>query len=113
MHGIGIEANTFGLDGMNYRRVSEQLTGWCVVRRLRVVKSPSELVYVRRAAELADASRWSPGRCFRRRSPAHLRAGLRLLDQVMFEGGGDPPSVGPCARFRRASVARSRHHGVS
>jgi Xaa-Pro dipeptidase len=58
---IGIEMNTYGLTAANYERVRQALAGWCrledgsdVVRDLRLVKSPAELVYVRKAAALAD-----------------------------------------------------------
>ncbi|HET6520976.1 MAG TPA: aminopeptidase P family N-terminal domain-containing protein, partial [Geminicoccaceae bacterium] len=58
---VGIELNTYGLTGANHELVRRALDGWCeltdaslIVRRLRLVKSPAELAYVRRAAELAD-----------------------------------------------------------
>lgn len=60
---IGIEMATHGLTGGNYEKVREALDGWCrledatmLIRQLRVVKSPAELDYVRRAAEIADAA---------------------------------------------------------
>src|SRR5262249_16934647 len=60
---IGIELRTFGLTGDKYDRARRRLEGWCelvdathVVRTLRLVKSPAEIVYVQRAAELADQS---------------------------------------------------------
>lgn len=60
---VGIELDTYGLTASNYVRVQRVLDGWCgledashVVRRLRLVRSEAELAYVRRAAELADAS---------------------------------------------------------
>lgn len=58
---LGIELESFGLTGKNYQRVAEALDGFCtlvdashLVSRLRLVKSPAELAFVRRAAELAD-----------------------------------------------------------
>jgi Xaa-Pro dipeptidase len=60
---VGIELATYGLTPANYVKVLRALDGWCelidaslVIHALRWVKSPAELVYVRRAAELADAS---------------------------------------------------------
>ena len=60
---VGIELSTYGLTPANYERVRRALDGWCrledaslVVRRLRLVKSPTEIAYVRRAAALADDS---------------------------------------------------------
>jgi Xaa-Pro dipeptidase len=58
---VGIEMSTYGLTAANYELVRRELEGWCrlsdgsgIVRGLRLVKSPSEIAYVRRAAELAD-----------------------------------------------------------
>ena len=58
---LGIEHEAYGLTGNNLLRVQGALDGFCalddasrLVSRLRLVKSPSELAYVRRAAELAD-----------------------------------------------------------
>jgi Xaa-Pro dipeptidase len=97
---IGIELATFGLTGFNHERVRHQLDGWCelidasnLIRALRVVKSPAELAYVRRAAELADASMVAmldeikPG-AFEGRIAAAGAA-------VILDGGGDPPPSGP------------------
>lgn len=60
---IGIELDTYGLTGANYTKVAAAFEGFAtlvdasdLVRRLRIIKSPAELAYVRRAAELADAS---------------------------------------------------------
>jgi Xaa-Pro dipeptidase len=60
---IAIELNTHGLTGLNCRHVAEALSGWCkfedgshIVRSLRVCKSPAELLYVRRAADLCVSS---------------------------------------------------------
>ena len=60
---IGIELRTFGLTADKYDLVRRRLDGWCelvdashLVRNLRMVKSPAEIAYVRKAAELADRS---------------------------------------------------------
>ena len=60
---IAIELNTHGLTGWNLWRLQDQLQGWCslvsddnLIRRLRLVKSPAELAYVRKAAEILDLS---------------------------------------------------------
>ena len=57
---IAIELNTHGLTGWSLWRLQDQLQGWCslvsddnLIRRLRLVKSPAELVYVRKAAEIS------------------------------------------------------------
>jgi Xaa-Pro dipeptidase len=85
---------------MNYGRVHERLAGWCelvdasnLVRRLRVVKSPAELVYVRRAAELADASLVA---MLAEAKPGAFEGRIAAAgSSAMFEGGGDPPPSGP------------------
>jgi Xaa-Pro aminopeptidase len=58
---LGIELEAYGLTARNGRRVDEALEGWCrlvdasfLISRLRLVKSEEELVYVRKAAEIAD-----------------------------------------------------------
>ena len=58
---VGIELHTYGLTAFNYVRVERALSGWCkledasdIVRGLRLVKSPQEIEYTRKAAELAD-----------------------------------------------------------
>ena len=58
---LGIEMNTHGLTARNWQRVEAALDGFAtlvdasaLISQLRLVKSDEELVYVRRAAELAD-----------------------------------------------------------
>ena len=60
---IAVELNTHGLTGWNLWRLQQALNGWCrleddchLIRRLRLVKSPAELEYVRKAAEILDRS---------------------------------------------------------
>ena len=58
---LGVEYDSYGLTAKNGKMLDSALDGFCelidasgMVNRLRVVKSPEELVYVRKAAELAD-----------------------------------------------------------
>ena len=58
---IGIELDNYGLTGASHARVTTALASFAtlvdasvLVRGLRIIKSPAELVYVRRAGELAD-----------------------------------------------------------
>lgn len=58
---LGVEYEAYGLTARNGKRLDAALDGFCMledaselVSRLRVVKSPAEIAYVRRAAELAD-----------------------------------------------------------
>ncbi|MEX2201818.1 MAG: aminopeptidase P family N-terminal domain-containing protein, partial [Dongiaceae bacterium] len=60
---LGVEYEAYGLTGRNGMRLNAALDGFCtlqdeseLVTRLRVVKSPAEIEYVRRAAALADAA---------------------------------------------------------
>lgn len=58
---LGVEYEAYGLTARNGKRLDAALDGFCtlddaseLISRLRVVKSPAEIAYVRRAAELAD-----------------------------------------------------------
>ena len=60
---IAVELNTHGLTGWNLWRVQNALKGFCtldddnhLIRRLRLVKSPAEIAYTRKAAEILDRS---------------------------------------------------------
>src|SRR5262249_37518380 len=60
---LGVEYHAYGLTAQRGRMVDAALHGFCraedasdVVRLLRLVKSPAELGYVRRAGALADAA---------------------------------------------------------
>jgi Xaa-Pro dipeptidase len=61
---IGIQTDTFGLLPNLYLELIDELRGWCdvvdasgLVRTLRLVKSPQELEYHRRAGEIVDKMR--------------------------------------------------------
>ena len=58
---LGVEYDSYGLTAKNGKLLDSALAGFCnlkdasnLVNRLRVVKSQQELVYVRKATELAD-----------------------------------------------------------
>ncbi len=60
---LGVEYHAYGLTAQRGKLVDAALSGFCdlvdasdLVRLLRLVKSPAELDYVRRAGELADAA---------------------------------------------------------
>lgn len=93
---LGVEYEAYGLTARNGKRLDQALEGFCelvdasdLVSRLRVVKSPAELEYVRRSAELADLAL----------DEAHRLAGpgadegeiLAAMQGVIFAGGGDYP----------------------
>ena len=58
---LGIEYEAYGLTGRNAMRLNKSLEKYCnvedqseLITKLRVIKSQEEIVYVRKAAELAD-----------------------------------------------------------
>ena len=58
---VGIETDSYGLKASNWLLLEAELDGFCtwtdassVIQELRRTKSPAELAYIRRAAELAD-----------------------------------------------------------
>ena len=97
---IGVEFATHGLTAANGREVESALADVCalvdasdLVRRLRLVKSPAELVYVREAGRLADVAveamiaASGPGILDSRVTAAGVAA--------MLEQGADMPATGP------------------
>ena len=94
---IGIEYEAYGMTGRNAMRLNKSLANFCefedhseLITKLRVIKSKEEIVYVRKAAELADHAldqAWK-----------HTKAGvneakiLAEMQKVVLEGGGDYPA---------------------
>ncbi len=94
---LGVEWEAYGLTGRNAMRLQASLQGFCtledassLVNRLRVVKSPAELAYVRRAATLADDAL--------RAAEETVQAGafegdiLAAMQGAIYRGGGDDPA---------------------
>jgi Xaa-Pro dipeptidase len=116
---LGVEYESYGMTGRNALRLNAALDGFCtlvdasdLVNRLRVVKSPAELVYVRKAAELADDALDEANRL----AVAGAFEGdiLAAMHGAVFRGGGDEPAnefiigSGPDALLCRYSTGR-RH----
>jgi Xaa-Pro dipeptidase len=91
---LGVETETYGLTARNGRRLEAAMDGFCTleeanetVSRLRAVKSPAEIAYVRKAAALGDAA-FEAGL-------AEIRPGafegdvLAAMQGAVFRGGGD------------------------
>ena len=93
---LGVEYEAYGLTGRNAHRLDAALEGYCrledaseLVSAQRVVKSPSEMACIRRAAGLADDAL----------DAALARAGdgafegdiLADMQGAVFRGGGDYP----------------------
>ena len=105
---LGVEWESYGLTARNGQRLSAALDGFCslvdasdLVSRLRLIKSPGEIAYVRRAAELADDDLDA--------AAALAEAGtfggdiLAAMHSAVFKGGGDDPAndtiMSPDKRF--------------
>lgn len=94
---LGVEYDAYGLTAASGKRLDAALEGFAsledasdLVTRLRLVKSPAELHYVRRAAELADAA-WDEAR--RIAAPGADEADiLAAMHGAIFRGGGDDPA---------------------
>ncbi len=94
---LGIEYEAYGLTGKNALELNKSLENYCsiedksqLISNLRVIKSKEEIVYVRKAAALADKALdevWK-----------YTKAGvseskiLAEMNRVIFEGGGDYPA---------------------
>ncbi len=92
---IGIEYHAYGLTAQRGKRVDAALEGFCLpvdasdlVRLLRLVKSPAELEYVRKAGELCDRA-WGVANA--RSIPGAFLGNVygEMLD-VILRGDGDP-----------------------
>lgn len=94
---LGVEWDSYGLTARNGQRLAAALDGWAtlhdasdLVTRLRLMKSPAELAYVRRAAALADDALHA--------ARAATRPGawegdiLADMHGAVFRGGGDDPA---------------------
>ena len=94
---LGVEYEAYGLTAANGKRLDAALDGFCsledasgLVSRLRVVKSPAEIAYVREAAGLADAA-WRAA--LDRTGPGAFEGDiLAAMHGAIFSGGGDDPA---------------------
>ena len=94
---LGVEWDAYGLTAALGFRLRSALDGVCaledasdLVSRLRVIKSPAELAYVRRAAELADDSY---AEAVRLAGPGAFEGDiLAAMQGAVFSGGGDDPA---------------------
>ncbi|MHA1153046.1 MAG: M24 family metallopeptidase [Alphaproteobacteria bacterium] len=94
---LGVEYEAYGLTARNGKRLEAALDGFCelvdaseLVSRLRVVKSASEIVYLRRAAVLADRALEAARPLAR---PGAFEGDiLAAMHGAIFAGGGDYPA---------------------
>jgi Xaa-Pro dipeptidase len=93
---LGVEYDAYGLTAHNGRRLDATMAGFAtledasdLVTKLRLVKSPAEIVYVRRAAELADKA-WDAA--IATAKPGAFEGDiLAAMHGEIFRGGGDDP----------------------
>jgi Xaa-Pro dipeptidase len=91
---LGVEYEAYGLTARNGQRLNAALEGFCkledasdLVSRLRVVKSPAEIAYVRKAAELADLALDEANRIA---APGAFEGDiLAAMQGTIIRGGGD------------------------
>ncbi len=94
---LGVEYDAYGLTAAHGKRVDAAMDGFCeltdasgLVSRLRVVKSPAEISYVRQAADLADAA-WQAA--LDSAGPGAFEGDiLAAMHSAIFTRGGDDPS---------------------
>ncbi len=94
---VGVEYEAYGMTGRNALKLNETLKDYCdlkdkseLITKLRVIKSQEEIIYVKKAAELADNAldqAWK-----------YCKAGvneakiLAEMQKIVLEGGGDYPA---------------------
>jgi len=94
---LGIEYEAYGLTGRNALLLNDELKNFAIlldrselVSFFRVIKSPTEIVYVKKAAELADRAMeaaWKYSYAGQNESKI-----LAEMQSAVFEGGGDYPA---------------------
>ena len=94
---LGVEYEAYGLTGRNAMRLNNSLKNFAtlhdkseLVSYLRVIKSPAEIIYVKKAAELADKAMeaaWQYAHAGQNESKI-----LAEMQYAIFNGGGDYPA---------------------
>ncbi len=94
---IGIEYEAYGMTGRNALRLNKSLENYCevedhseLITKHRVIKSQEEIVYVKKAAKLADAAldeAWK----YTKAGASEAKI-LAEMQKIIFEGGGDYPA---------------------
>ena len=94
---LGVEYEAYGLTGKNTLTLNKSLENYCsvedksnLINKLRVVKSKEEIIYVKKAAELADKAldeAWKYAKAGVNESKI-----LAEMNRVIFEEGGDYPA---------------------
>ncbi|MGP1254995.1 MAG: M24 family metallopeptidase [Kiloniellales bacterium] len=94
---LGAEYEAYGLTAANGKRLEAALAGFAsltdaslLVSRLRLVKSPAEIAYLRRGAQLADAALAAAERLTK--PGAYEGDILAEMHEAIYRGGGDDPA---------------------
>jgi Xaa-Pro dipeptidase len=116
---LGVEWEAYGLTARSGMRVQAAFDGFAdlqdasdLVSRLRLVKSPAEIAYVRRAAELADLALDEAHRLTK--PGADEGDILAAMQSIIIRGGGDDPAnefiigSGPDALLCRYKTGRRK-----
>ena len=94
---IGVEYESYGLTGRNAIKLNNSLKNFAalhdkseIINQLRVIKSPSEITYVKKAAKLADDAMDAAWKCVKAgQSESKI---LAEMQGAVFNGGGDYPA---------------------
>jgi Xaa-Pro dipeptidase len=94
---VGIEYEAYGLTGRNALRLNKSLENYCevedhseLITKHRVIKSQEEILYVKKAADLADKALDEAWR-YTKAGASEAKI-LAEMQKVIFEGGGDYPA---------------------
>jgi Xaa-Pro dipeptidase len=94
---IGIEYEAYGMTGRNALKLNKSLENYCevedhseLITKHRVVKSQEEIIFVKKAAELADNALDEAWKYTK--TGASEGKILAEMQKVIFEGGGDYPA---------------------
>tara|TARA_B110001452_G_scaffold151621_1_gene126146 strand:- start:745 stop:1896 length:1152 start_codon:yes stop_codon:yes gene_type:complete len=94
---IGIEYEAYGMTGRNALRLNKSLEDYCqiedqseLITKHRVIKSKEEIVYVKKAANLADKALDEAWKYTK--AGANEAKILAEMQRVVLEGGGDYPA---------------------
>jgi Xaa-Pro dipeptidase len=94
---LGVEWEAYGLTARNGQRLAAALDGFAptadasdLISALRLVKSPAEIAYVRRAGELVDDAHAA---AVARSAPGAFEGDILAdMQAAVFRGGGDDPA---------------------
>jgi len=94
---VGIEYEAYGMTGRNALKLNKSLEDYCAIEdqselitKIRVIKSQEEIIYVKKAAELADRAldeAWK----YTKAGASEAKI-LAKMQGAVLEGGGDYPA---------------------